>query len=72
MNSPMKGSGENDDNKSSCKKKFEIKFSDIEKIDINTETNTLTIESSEKPKEYKEHNPQPKKKYSVDQRECSR
>ena len=25
------------------KKKFEVKFSDIEKIDVNTETQTITI-----------------------------
>lgn len=72
--SPMKGDA--DDPKMSSKKKFEVRFADIEKIDVNTETHTITIgtyfltqislyihtiEAKEKPKEYKEHNPQPKK-----------
>ena len=41
QNSPMKN--DNEESKSACKKKFEIRFSDIERIDINTELNTLTI-----------------------------
>ena len=34
---------DNDESKSVCKKKFEIRFSDIERIDINTELNTIII-----------------------------
>ena len=72
MGSPAKG---DDDNKGANKRRFELKFSDVEKIEISTDTNTMTIgtirnfiaesdcvlESKEKPAEYKEHNTQLKK-----------
>lgn len=41
LSSPSKGG--DDDNKGLNKRRFELKFSDIEKIEISTDTNTMTI-----------------------------
>jgi len=40
LGSPMKG---DEDGKGLNKRKFELKFSDIEKIDVNTENNSILI-----------------------------
>jgi len=40
MGSPMKG---DDEGKGLNKRKFELKFSDIDKIDVNTENNYIHI-----------------------------
>lgn len=40
LGSPSKN---DDDNKGLNKRRFELKFSDVEKIDISTENNTMTI-----------------------------
>lgn len=58
LGSPMKG---DEDGKGLNKRKFELKFSDIEKIDVNTENNSMLIETREKPVEFKEHNSNLKK-----------
>jgi len=58
LGSPMKG---DEEGKGLNKRKFELKFSDIEKIDVNTENNSMLIETREKPVEFKEHNSNLKK-----------
>jgi len=58
LNSPTKGDS---DNKGLNKRRFELKFSDIEKIEVNTENSSINIETREKPTEFKEHTTQSKK-----------
>ena len=41
LGSPVKG--ESEENKAICKRKFESRFMEIDKIDINLDSNTLTL-----------------------------